>query len=92
MPKKLKEVNLKRRIKIVGITKELLKLFFLGEELHWKINNPLPKDSKIVQIGYDVYTNSLLAFIESKEFPEIGECETPEWYLFVVTDLSKGKE
>jgi len=80
---------MKRRIKWVAVSREFLNDLFVGKEVHFKIENPLPEDAKIVQIGYDINRNVIMAFVESETFPEVGEADIPEAYMLTITDLPK---
>ncbi len=86
------EKEFRRQIKAVRLSAPFLEMFFLGKEVHYKVENPLPHDAKTIQIGYDINTNTVVAFVESSEFPMVGEFGTPENYHFTVTDLTEKEE
>ena len=79
---------MKRRVKKVAITRQFLEMLFMGEEQHYRIKNPLPNGTRIVQIGYDIATDTVIGIIEHESFPEVHEANVPSHYMLELETIT----
>ena len=62
-----------KRVKRMWVTREYLLWHLKQKTVHFKIDNPLPEDAKVVGVDYNAYRDSILFVIESNEFPKVAE-------------------
>jgi len=75
------------RVRRIAMTRTFLENLFMGEEQHYKINNPLPEDIEIIHFDYVLPFDRLEIIVKSKKFDEVKENEEIPWYWLIITDL-----
>lgn len=78
-----------KRVQRVIISHAFIEALLLGDKVNIEIQNPLPKDAKLVFVWFDPTMGSWIAYFESKKFPPVYEGHTIPHYSMIWKDLGK---
>ena len=76
-----------QKIKTIQVTNLFFEDLFKKKELHLRMENPLPKDAKLVNSHYDPDRNLWFLLFESAEFEPIMEVQMLPRHDVIITDL-----
>ena len=84
------ETSLKEnRVQRIHISHHFLFDLLHGDEIHFKILNPIPEDTTILAFDTDVASRSIICVILSHKFDKVAEGAIMPQYLLELEDLSQ---